>query len=159
MRPLKVQEIIQLQESVHNFLDLINQLADDYTKQDICARYMATLMVIRDMDLRYSEEDHPLKSNTMIDFMYGDVETTKKALNAFKARISQNPRARILWTKYLDQFTDVGFGPKAMRYQIQKLADHFKRRKVERVTHHENTLVKNFVAAQEKIQSNYQEMT
>ncbi|MNC12188.1 hypothetical protein D3C75_599020 [compost metagenome] len=159
MRPLKVQEIIQLQESVQSFLDLIYQLADDPKKQDICSRYMATLMVIRDMDMRYTEEDHPLKSNTMIDFLYGDVETTKKALNAFRGRINANPRARILWTKYNDQFMDIGFGPKAMRYQIQKLADHFKRRKDERTAHHESTLVKNFVAAQDKIQSNYQEMT
>lgn len=159
MRPLKVQEIIQLQESVQSFLDLIYQLADDPMKQDICARYMATLMVIRDMDLRYAEEDHPLKTNTMIDFMYGDVETTKKALSAFRDRIAENPRARILWSKYQNQFMDIGFGPKAMRYQIKQLADHFKRRKTERTTHHENILVKNFAAAQDKIQSNYQEMT
>lgn len=156
---MKVQEIIQLQESVQSFLDLIDQIADDPSKQDVCARYMATMMVIRDMDMRYSAEDHPLKSNTMIDFLYGDVETTKKALNAFKLRIDENPRARILWNKYLDQYTDIGFGPKAMRYQIKKLADHFKRRKDERTAHHEQTLVKNFTAAQEKIQSNYQEMT
>lgn len=156
---MKVQEIVQLQESVNSLLDLIYQLSDDQTKQDVCARYMATLMVVRDMDMRYTEEDHPLKKNTMVDFLYGDQETTKKALNAFRARIQENPRARILWTKYYDQYMDIGFGPKAMKFQIGKLADHFKRRKDERTSHHEQTLVKNFTAAQEKIQSNYQEMT
>lgn len=156
---MKVQEITMIQESVQSLLDLIYQLADDHSKQDICARYMATLMVVRDMDLRYSEEDHPLKKNTMIDFLYGDQETTKKALSAFRTRIQENPRARILWTKYYDQYMDLGFGPKAMRFQIDRLAKHFQQRKVQRTTHHEQTLVNNFAAAQEKIQSNYQEMT
>lgn len=156
---MKVQEITTIQESVQSLLDLIYKLSDDHTKQDICARYMATLMVVRDMDMRYTEEDHPLKKNTMIDFLYGNLETTKKALSSFRARIQENPRARILWTKYYNQYMDLGFGPKAMRFQIGKLVKHFQQRKIERTSHHEQTLVKNFAAAQDKIQSNYQEMT
>lgn len=155
---MKIKEIVQLRESVNNFLDKLNTLADDSTKQDICARYIATLMVIRDMDMRYKEEDHPLKANTMIDFIYGDDDTTKKALEGFKVRIQENPRARILWAKYVDQYMDFSFGPKAMRYQIKQLRTYFDQRKAERTSHHETTLVKNFAAAQQKVQDNYQEL-
>lgn len=155
---MKIKEIIQLHESVDTFLQTMNQLADDPKRQDICARYLATMMVMRDMDMRYKEEDHPLKSNTMIDFVYGDAETTKKAINNFKLRIDENPRARILWMKYVDQYMDFSFGPKAMRYQIKQLGDYFNRRKAERTTHHETTLVKNFTQAQQKVQDNYQEL-
>lgn len=155
---MKVSEIAPLQESVQTFLGLIYELASNYKTQDICARYMATMMVIRDMDTRYKEEEHPLKANTMIDFLYGDVETTKKALNAFHARIQENPRARILWNKYVDQYMDIGFGPKAMQYQIEQLKSYFEGRKAQRTQHHEKTLVNNFAAAQDKIQQNYQEL-
>ncbi|MNQ75071.1 hypothetical protein D3C85_898510 [compost metagenome] len=155
---MKIKEIIQLQESVTTLLDMLTKYADDPKQQDICARYVATLMVVRDMDMRYKEEDHPLKNNTMIDFLYGDAETTKKALNGFKRRIEENPRARILWSKYVDQYMDFSFGPKAMKYQIQQLRTHFDRRKAERTTHHETTLVKNFAQAQQKVQDNYQEL-
>lgn len=155
---MKINEIIQLRESVDSLLQTVSQMADDYTKQDICARYVATMMVMRDMDMRYKEEDHPLKSNTMIDFIYGDPETTKKALNAFKSRINENPRARILWTKYVDQYMDTSFGSKAMHYQISQLKTYFDRRKAERTSHHETTLVKNFAQAQQKVQDNYQEI-
>ena len=155
---MKIKEIIQLQESVYTFLDMLLQYADDPKQQDICARYVATMMVLRDMDMRYKEEDHPLKANTMIDYMYGDAETTKKALSGFKVRIDANPRARILWTKYVDQYMDFSFGPKAMRYQIKQLRDYFDRRKSDRTKHHETILVKNFAQAQQKVQDNYQEL-
>ncbi|MNC13752.1 hypothetical protein D3C75_615060 [compost metagenome] len=156
---MKIKEIIPLHESVYTFLDQLIQFSDDGAQQETCARYVATMMVLRDMDMRYKEEDHPLKANTMIDYMYGDAETTKKALNGFKARIDANPRARILWTKYFDQYMDFSFGPKAMKFQIKHLRSFFDQRKAQRTTHHETTLVKNFAQAQQKVQDNYQELT
>lgn len=156
---MKIKEIVYLEESVYSFLELLTRYADDPKQQDVCARYIATMMVLRDMDMRYKDEDHPLKTNTMIDHMYGDAETTKRALNAFKIRISENPRARILWMKYVDQYMDFSFGPKAMRYQIRELKTYFDKRKSQRTTHHESTLVRNFTQAQQKIQNNYQEIT
>lgn len=156
---MKIKEIVYLEESVYSFLELLTRYADDPKQQDVCARYIATMMVLRDMDMRYKDEDHPLKTNTMIDHMYGDAETTKRALNAFKIRISENPRARILWMKYVDQYMDFSFGPKAMRYQIRELKTYFDKRKSQRTAHHESTLVRNFTQAQQKIQNNYQEIT
>lgn len=154
---MKAHDVIELKESVHSFLDTIYKKSKQHTEQDICARYLATIMVIRDMDIRYDDESHELKSNTMIDFLYGDDGVTRSALNNFNRRIQENPRARRLYEKYLLQFMDFDFGPKAMKFQIDQLHKYFEKRKGQRVKHHEDTLVNNFSRAQDKVKRDYEE--
>lgn len=154
---MKTSDIIELQESVTTILDTIDAGADSHERRETNAKYVATLMLLRDMDLRYKTESHPLKSNTLIDYLYGDQAITRRALEAFHNRIQQNPRARRLMAKYVEQFMDYDYGAKAMRLRIKALRDHFNSRKDQRIKHHEETLVNNFNAAQDKFRADYQE--
>lgn len=154
---MKVAEILQLEESVTTVLDTIDKAAEDHGHRQTNANYLATLMVLRDMDLRYADEAHPLKSNTMLDFMYGENQTTRRALESFHKRIQENPRARILMKKYVEQFMDYSYGGTVMRNRIKILRDHFSKRKDSRIKHHEDTLVNNFNTAQDKFRADYQQ--
>lgn len=154
---MKAADIIELHESVSSILDTIHAGAEDHGRRQTNANYLATLMVLRDMDTRYKDEAHPLKSNTFIDYLYGDGQTTRKALETFHARIQENPRARRLMSKYVKQFLDHSYGGQAMRVRIKALRDHFVARKEQRVKHHEDTVVRNFNAAQDKFRADYQQ--
>lgn len=154
---MKVADIIVLNESVNSFLDTLSAKSEDHSIRQTAAEYLATMMVIRDMDLRYSAEDHPLKGNTMIDFLYGETGVTKRALDVFYRRIQATPKARILWQKYVDQFTDYDYGGKAMQLRIQALRKHFDKRKQERTKFHEDRIITNFNNAQDKIRSDYEQ--
>lgn len=153
---MKISDLI-LQESVTSVLDTIDNGAEDHSRRQTNANYLATLMVLRDMDLRYTEENHPLKSNTLLDYLYGEGQTTKRALEAFHSRIQQNPRARNLMKKYVEQFMDHSFGGKVMRTRVKILRDHFNKRREQRVKHHEDSLVNNFNTAQDKLRADYQQ--
>ena len=154
---MKATDVILLQESVDSMLSVIDTAADDHGRREVNAKHLATLMVLRDMDLRYKNEDHPLKSNTFLDYLYGDGKTTKRAVDLFYKRIQENPRARNLMKKYVEQFLDYDYGAKAMRHRIRSLRDHFSKRKDQRVKHHEDTIVNNFNAAQDKLRADYQQ--
>lgn len=154
---MKTSDVILLQESVEGMLSTIDTGADDHSRREVNANHLATLMVLRDMDLRYKNEDHPLKSNTFLDYLYGDGKTTKRAVDLFYKRIQENPRARNLMKKYVSQFMDYDYGAQAMRYRIRSLRDHFDKRKGERIKHHEDTIVNNFNAAQDKLRADYQQ--
>lgn len=157
---MKISEITNISESVDSVLNAINASAEQHNVRQTNASYLATLMVIRDMDVRYSDEDHPLKSKTFIDYLYSDDTTTKKAINVFHKRIQENPRARILLKKYIEQFMDYSYGHQIMRNRIASLRDYFDKRKDQRIKHHEQSIVTNFNSAQEKFLADYtQDMT
>lgn len=154
---MKITDLLNLQESVTTILDTIDGGAEDQQHRQANANYLATLMVLRDMDLRYKDEAHPLKSNTLLDYLYSEGKTTRRALEAFHARIQENPRARNLMKKYVEQFMDHAYGGTVMRNRIKVLRDHFNKRKDERIKHHEDTVVKNFNTAQDKFRADYQQ--
>lgn len=154
---MKTSDLIELKESVDVVLNTLDAAAEDHHKRETVAKHLATLMVLRDMDLRYKDEADPLKSNTLIDYIYGEHAVTTRALNAFHRRIEENPRARKLMAKYVEQFMNYEFGAQAIRYRVKTLRDHFNKRKDQRVKFHEETLINNFNAAQDKLRADYQE--
>lgn len=148
---MKIQSL--LQESIETILDAIYDNCES-DKQN-CARYLAAIMVLKDMNGRLSTEDDPLQHHTYIDYMYGSTEQTKKALGKFFDRIQENPRARNLFKKYEKQFLDFEYGHTIMKNRIESLRPHFNQRKVDRVKHHQDRLVSNLAKAQDKIANDY----
>lgn len=150
---MKIQNL--LQESITSILDLIY---DNCEKDKAnCARYMAAIMVLKDMNGRLTAEDDPLQKHTYIDYMYGNTDQTKKALGKFYDRIQENPRARNLFKKYEKQFLDFEYGHTIMRNKIEMLKPHFNQRKIDRVKHHQDRLINNLAKAQDKIAAEYVE--
>lgn len=131
-------------------LEVIGSDADDISRRKTNAMYLATLMVMMDLDIRYKEEDHPQKANTFIDHLFGENRTTKRAVERFYSQLQKSPKARILFNKYVEQFMDDAFGATAMRNRIVDLNKHFSRRKQSRVKWHEDTIISNFLSAQDK---------
>lgn len=150
---MKIQHI--LQEGISSILDAISAQCE--TDKAQCARYLSTIMVLKDMGKLLRTEDNELHKNTYIDYLYGTPEHAKLALNHFYNRIQENPRARRLFRKYELQFLDYGYGHAVMRNRIETLKPYFNQRKVDRIKYHEERLVNNLAKAQEKIASEHRD--
>ncbi len=150
---MKVQTL--LQESIHNILDAIDQQCE--SDKATCARWLATIMVLKDMGKLLKDEADPLHNNTYIDYLYGEVGHAKLALSHFYRRIQENPRARNLLKKYETQFKDYAYGHTVMRNRIETLKPYFNQRKVDRVSYHEDRLVSNVIKAQDKLAADRRE--
>lgn len=148
---MKIQTI--LQESIHTILDTINGKCE--SDKPTCARYLATIMVLKDMGKLLQTEEHHLQKNTYIDYLFGSEEHAIRALNLFYNRIQENPRARRLFNKYELQFLDHAYGHVVMRNRIEQLMPYFTRRKMERIKYHEDRLINNLSAAQDKVAAEY----
>lgn len=148
---MKIQNL--LKESISNILDTIHNNCENDKAN--CARYLATIMVLRDMGKRLREESNPLQKHSYIDYMYGDIDTAKRALGQFYNRIQENPRARNLMGKYEEQFLDDGYGHQIMRNRIESLRPYFNQRMLDRVKYHEDRLVNNLAKAQDKLTAEY----
>lgn len=147
---MKLEHLV---ESVLTVLDTIDEQCE--TNGEACARYLATLMVLRDMGKLLKDESNPLQQNTYIDYLYGSPELALKAINHFYNRIQQNPRARRLFSKYELQFMDAGYGHVVMRTRIKSLRPYFEARKQSRLKFHEDTVVNNVIQSQDKIRKDY----
>lgn len=150
---MKVQSL--LTESVQSILDVISDKCE--SDKPTCANYLATLVVLKDAGKLYQTEEHVLQKNTYIDFLYGSTETTVRALNLFYRRIQENPRARRLHARYVEQFMDDAYGHVIMRNRIETLRKYFDDRRTARLKYHENRLVDNIAAAQSKIADQHRE--
>lgn len=150
---MKIQTI--LQESIGDILDAIDAQCEEKKAQ--CAKYLATIMVLKDMGKLLRDESHELQKNTYIDFLFGSVENAQKALNHFFNRIQENPRARKLLKHYEIQFLDHSYGHVVMRNRIESLRPYFNQRKMDRIKYHEDRLVNNLAQAQDKIASEYKD--
>ena len=152
-RAMKIQNL--LQEDIGTILDTINATCE--TNKAQCARYLSTVMVLKDMGKLLPSEDHKLHKNTYIDYLFGAPEHAKLALNHFYKRIQENPRARRLFRKYEVQFLDHAYGHTVMRNRIETLKPYFNQRKVSRIKYHEDRLITNLAKAQDKIAAEHKE--
>lgn len=150
---MKIQTI--LKEDIGTILDAIEARCEAEKPQ--CARYMATIMVLKDTGKLLASEEHELHQNTYIDYLFGNVEHAKLALNHFYNRIQENPRARNLFRKYELQFMDHAYGHTVMRNRIETLKPYFNQRKVDRIKYHEDRLITNLTKAQDKIAAEYKD--
>lgn len=148
---MKIQSL--LKENIHGILDIIHDTCE--TDKANCARYLSTIMLMKDMGKRLREEGDELQKNTYIDYMYGTPEVAKRALGLFYERIQENPRARNLFKKYETQFLDDAYGHVVMRNRIDQLRPYFNQRMIDRVKYHEDRLVDNLSRAQDKLAKDY----